>query len=162
MDVRVKDSAAARGVAQLAELLAMRAASGLPIEWSEALSVGVPTIDGQHRVLIAYINQLSNAIARKQSASVLGQVLGGLEGYTRVHFKFEERLFDRLHWREGDDHAHGHRLFEQQIAAFSARFAAGDKQLAPVVLDFMVRWLTEHILIDDMSYSEYFREHEVR
>ncbi len=162
MDVRqLSTSTTARGVAQLAEMLAQRAASGLPIEWSDALSVGVPTIDGQHRVLIAYINQLSSAIKRQQSATVMGLVLAGLEGYTRVHFKFEERIFDRLHWHDSEDHARGHRMFEQQIAGFRSRFAAGDTQLAVSVLEFMVRWLAEHILVDDMAYSEFFHEHHV-
>jgi hemerythrin len=161
MDARVETSSAVRGVAQVADLLASKATRGEPIEWSPALSVGVASIDGQHRVLVAYINQLSSAIARQQSTRVLGQVLVGLEGYARLHFHFEERLFDRLAWTEGHDHAQAHRLFENQLADFRARFAGGDTHLAGSVLAFMVRWLAEHILVDDMAYSGFLQAHHV-
>lgn len=80
-------------IAVLVDLLARQAASGQPIPWSPALSVGIASIDAQHRVLLAYVNQLSGALARGQSAEVLGDVLRGLEAYTRLHFRHEERLF---------------------------------------------------------------------
>jgi hemerythrin-like metal-binding protein len=150
-----------RNAMQIAEMLAERAEHGLPIEWSPALSVGIESIDAQHRVLIAYINQLSNAVAREQSASVLGQVLSGLEGYTKIHFRHEERLFAVYGWDEGPEHALAHRAFERQIADFQQRFASGDASLATAVLKFMIKWLAEHILLDDMAYSPFLREHRV-
>jgi hemerythrin-like metal-binding protein len=202
-----------RHAMQTARMLADRAERGLPIEWSPALSVGMKSIDAQHRVLIAqepliysevppamdgrpanqarkclirqssnrtcagrgvgwqvqdglvqtfpYANQLSNAISREQSASVLGQVLSGLEGYTKIHFRHEERLFKTHGWEEGLDHADTHRAFERQIADFQQRFASGDASLATAVMKFMMKWLAEHILLDDMAYSPFLREHGV-
>lgn len=147
-----------RTAIQTARMLADRAERGLPIEWSPSLSVGIESIDGQHRVLVAYINQLSDAIARGQSAGVLGQVLAGLDGYTRIHFRHEERLFAMYGWDEGPEHAEGHRAFERQLEEFRRRFAAGDAALAPEVLRFLIQWLTEHILLDDMAYGAFFRE----
>lgn len=151
-----------RNAMQTARMLADRAEEGLPIEWSPALSVGMDSIDGQHRVLVAYINQLSNAIARGQSASVLGQVLSGLEGYTKIHFRHEERLFKMHGWEEGPEHSETHRAFERQIADFQQRFASGDASLATAVMKFMIQWLAEHILLDDMAYGPFLREHGVR
>jgi hemerythrin-like metal-binding protein len=163
MDIRARSEAGAASDAhRLADLLAAQAARGEPIAWSPGLSVGVDSIDGQHRVLIAYINQLSGAISRAQSGALLGQVLAGLEGYTRLHFQFEERLFDRLGWQAGAEHAQGHRMFERQLADFRARFAAGDTEVAASVLSFLVHWLAGHILVDDLSYSDFMREHAVR
>lgn len=151
-----------RNAVQAARMLADRAERGLPIEWSPSLSVGMESIDGQHRVLIAYINQLSGAIARGQSASVLGQVLGGLEGYTKIHFRHEERLFEMHGWDEGIEHADAHRAFERQIQDFRQRFASGDASLATAVLKFMIEWLAEHILLDDMAYSPFLKARGVR
>lgn len=163
MDTPVRpDGPAEHSAAQVADMLAVQAGRGEPIAWSPTLSVGVDSIDGQHRVLIAYINQLSGAIARQQSGALLGQVLAGLEGYAKLHFHFEERLFARLGWPGGEDHSHAHRMFEHQVEDFRARFAGGDSGLAASVLSFMVRWLAEHILVDDLSYSAFLREHHVR
>jgi hemerythrin-like metal-binding protein len=151
-----------RNAMQAARMLADRAEQGLPIEWSPALSVGLESIDGQHRVLVAYINQLSSAILRGQPGSVLGQVLSGLDGYTRIHFRHEERLFKMHGWDEGTEHADTHRAFEQQLQDFQQRFAAGDTSLAMAVMKFMIQWLGEHILLDDMAYSPFLKEHGVR
>jgi hemerythrin-like metal-binding protein len=151
-----------RNAMQAARMLADRAEQGLPIEWSPALSVGLESIDGQHRVLVAYINQLSSAILRGQPGSVLGQVLSGLDGYTRIHFRHEERLFKMHGWDEGTEHADTHRAFERQLQDFQQRFAAGDTSLAMAVMKFMIQWLGEHILLDDMAYSPFLKEHGVR
>ena len=161
MDARIDPITSVADQLKLADTLAARAAEGLPLEWSDALSVGVGTIDGQHRVLIAYINQLSGAITRTQSSAQLGQVLVGLEGYTRLHFHYEERLFKRLGWPDAEEHALAHRMFERQLGDFRTRFAGGDMSVGPQVLNFMVRWLTGHILSEDMSYSEFLRAHHV-
>lgn len=151
-----------RNAMQAARMLADRAEAGMPIDWSPALSVGLESIDGQHRVLVAYINQLSSAIARNQSASVLGQVLSGLEGYTKIHFRHEERLFKMHGWEESAEHAETHRAFERQLQDFQQRFATGDTSLATAVMKFMIQWLGEHILLDDMAYSPFLKAHGVR
>jgi hemerythrin-like metal-binding protein len=150
-----------RAAAQTAELLAARAASGQPIVWSPALSIGIDSIDGQHRVLVAYINQLASAIARGQSSAILKMILAGLDGYTRIHFRHEERLFAMHGWDHDGDHAAGHKAFCGQLADFRRRFDAGDTALAPEVLRFMIQWLAEHILLDDAAYSDHLKAHGV-
>ena len=142
--------------------LAEMAAKGQPIPWSPLLSVGIDSIDAQHRVLLAYINQLSAMIARGQSASALADVIGGLESYTRLHFRHEERLFALHHWVEHEDHEHGHRHFEAQLRAFRERLDSGDGALARDVMRFLIAWLAEHILEDDVAYSAHLRAHGVR
>ena len=142
--------------------LAEMAAKGQPIPWSPLLSVGIDSIDAQHRVLLAYINQLSARIARGQSAAALAEVIAGLESYTRLHFRHEERLFALHHWVEHEDHEHGHRHFEAQLRAFRERLDSGDSALARDVMRFLIAWLAEHILEDDMAYSAHLRAHGVR
>ncbi len=143
-------------------LLAEQAGRGQSIEWSPMLSIGIASIDAQHRVLVAYINQLTHAVAHGQTARILQAVLAGLDGYTRIHFRHEERLFALHGWTEHVDHADGHRAFERQLAEFRRRFEDGDTSIGLEVLKFMIYWLAEHILSDDMAYSAFLREHGVR
>lgn len=142
--------------------LADMAAQGLPIPWSPLLSVGIESIDAQHRVLLAYINQISALIARGESATALADVIGGLESYTRLHFRHEERLFALHHWVAQEEHEHGHRHFEAQLRAFRERVDRGDSALASDVMRFLIAWLAEHILEEDMAYSAHLRAHGVR
>jgi hemerythrin-like metal-binding protein len=143
-------------------LLAEQAGRGQSIEWSPMLSIGIASIDAQHRVLVAYINQLTHAVANGQTARILPAVLAGLEGYTRIHFRHEERLFALHGWTEQTDHADGHRAFERQLAEFRRRFENGDTSMGLEVLKFMIHWLAGHILSDDMAYSAFLRDHGVR
>lgn len=113
-------------------------------------------------MLLAYVNQLSSALHRGQSAAVLGDVLSGLGPYTRLHFRNEERLFALHGWSEGLEHAGAHRAFEAQIQGFQARMAAGDASLAEDVLRFLVSWLAEHILVDDIAFGPFFKALGVR
>ena len=48
------------------------------MEWNEKLSVGVPSIDAQHKKLVAMLNELYDAMQAKHSQEALGKVLDGL------------------------------------------------------------------------------------
>ena len=69
---------------------------------------------------------------------------------------------DPVHWVEHEDHEHGHRHFEAQLRAFRERLDGGDSTLARDVMRFLIAWLAEHILEDDMAYSAHLRAHGVR
>lgn len=138
---------------RLAAELSMRVAAGRPIEWSPALSVGIDAIDRQHQMLIACINRLSDANACGRSSGVITALLGDLADYAHEHFRFEERLLEQHRWPKAPDHALAHRAFEGQVREFSRRLAGGERSLATPLLMFLVEWLTEHILVDDMAYA---------
>lgn len=140
------------------------------ISWVPALSVGVPSIDAQHRVLLAYINLLATNIALPKDNSALGktlkaalgQALKGMADYTKIHFAYEERLFKLHGYEHSDEHEHSHRNFEAQLKHFVKRFEAGDDRLAKEVLDFLVDWLKHHILVDDKAYTPFFTRKGVK
>lgn len=140
------------------------------ISWVPALSVGIASIDAQHRVLLAYINQLATNIALpkddsalgKMLKAALGQTLKGMADYTKIHFAYEERLFKLHGYDHTDEHEHSHRTFEMQLQHFVKRFEAGDDRLAKEVLDFLVDWLKHHILVDDKAYMPLFARKGVK
>ncbi|MCU0756681.1 MAG: bacteriohemerythrin [Xanthomonadales bacterium] len=140
------------------------------ISWVPALSVGIASIDAQHRVLLAYINLLATNVALPKDNSALGktikaalaQALKGMADYTKIHFAFEERLFKLHGYEHSEEHEHSHRSFETQLQHFVKRFEAGDDRLAKEVLDFLVDWLKHHILVDDKAYSAFFARKGVK
>ncbi len=62
------------------------------VEWSDTLSIGIPEIDDQHRVLIDLLNQLHAAIREQRGRAECGEILERLIEYTRVHFATEESV----------------------------------------------------------------------
>jgi len=62
------------------------------MEWNERLSVGVASIDAEHKRLVGMLNELYDAMQARHSQEALGKVLDGLINYTASHFKHEEPL----------------------------------------------------------------------
>lgn len=122
-------------------------------EWSAALSVGLETVDRQHKMLIGYINELDAAVASGKGHLVTRQIIANLRNYTRVHFAFEEGMFKVYRYEETADHTAGHHAFVDMIQRFEARSLAADAQVAADLLDYLKRWLTDHILVEDKAYS---------
>lgn len=128
-------------------------------EWTERLSVGIPSIDRQHKTLIGYINTLAEAVHNGNSPNtILGMVLDNLVTYTRMHFIYEEMLFDRYAYQEAEDHKQHHKKLVLQVAEYSTRFKQGENNLGVELLEFLMWWLNHHILIDDVAYSAFLSQ----
>jgi hemerythrin-like metal-binding protein len=140
---------------RLAVELSTAIAHGRRIEWTPLLSVGIDAIDRQHRQLLECINRLADANTHGRSSTVIAALLVDLGDYAHEHFRYEERLLEQHHWPKTPDHALSHRAFEGQIREFARRLAAGERSLATPLLIFLVEWLTEHILVDDIAYSRF-------
>ncbi|MEZ5589239.1 MAG: bacteriohemerythrin [Gammaproteobacteria bacterium] len=128
------------------------------MEWTEELSVKIPSIDRQHRTLIGYINKLDDALGRGHAEQLIEMILNGLVRYTTAHFMYEEMLFSLHHYPETDGHKIAHGKLYKKVDEFKQRFAQGDPTVGPELLDFLKSWLQKHILKEDMAYSGFFQE----
>ncbi|MCU0754289.1 MAG: bacteriohemerythrin [Xanthomonadales bacterium] len=123
-------------------------------EWTPALSVGLETVDRQHRMLIGYINELDDAVQQHRAPDALRRIMAGLRNYTRVHFTFEEGLFKVYGYEAAHDHAAGHAAFVRMLEQFESRQTGGDAAVARELLDFLKHWLSDHILVEDVAYAK--------
>jgi hemerythrin len=128
------------------------------LEWSEKYSVGIPQIDRHHRMLIAFINGLGETRQAGGDVEKLGRILDELVAYTRMHFSYEETLFDQYGYPEQDGHREDHRRLVARVQEFVERYKSGKGDLGNELLDFLQHWLDHHILEDDMAYSAFLRE----
>jgi hemerythrin-like metal-binding protein len=127
-------------------------------EWSDRLSVKVPSIDRQHKTLIGYINKLAEALEQGNTQSMLGTLVGNLSTYTQAHFAYEELLFDRYEYPQSDAHKRHHVKLIERVQEYSRKFEAGGREFGPELLGFLKEWLNHHILQDDMAYSGHMTE----
>jgi hemerythrin-like metal-binding protein len=131
------------------------------ITWSKRLSIGLETIDEQHRTLIGHINKLHRAMAERQGKAATEAVLSGLIDYTSGHFKFEEELFAKHGYPEAASHGEKHAKLVGEVLEYARRFDAGEVSVNVEILTFLKNWLTEHILGTDKRYAPFLREHGV-
>ncbi len=132
--------------------------------WDDDLSVGIPQIDEQHKVLIAIINRLNAAMKKKMSTSIKGKVLEELLDYTKTHFGIEEELFRRHRYQEPEcsEHLRAHAAFIKTIDDISKQSLAGKDAVSIKALNFLRRWLIEHIKGTDRKYVPFLLQKGVR
>lgn len=127
--------------------------------WNEGYSVGNPMLDADHRILVDLVNQLHDATETGQSRVVVGSVVNVLVEYTEHHFRREEAMLLAAAYPDFESHRTAHIALEQRLAALRDRWASGEHQvLDQEVLDFMKKWLTDHIMGADKSYGPWIEK----
>lgn len=128
------------------------------INWNNKLSLGISSVDLEHKRLINLANQLAVAIIDGEGKEHLKMVLDKLLDYTATHFKNEEALFNKFKYPESDVHIEEHRKLTHQVMdlhkEISLRFAGN-------IVEFLESWLVDHILKYDIKYAEYLKDRGV-
>lgn len=128
------------------------------IEWSDALVLGIRTIDEQHQELVAIINRLNEAMLARQSREVLGSVFDRLLQYVQFHFEEEELLFKKLGYSDGPGHVAHHEELRARVIDLHRDFRAGNDAISMELMGFLRDWLRNHILVIDKKYVPFLQE----
>ncbi len=127
-----------------------------PIEWTSELEIGIDVIDGQHRRIVDYINELQ-PLTEDADNAVTARVINDLIDYTYSHFAFEEALMEEAGYDSLPIHRKTHEAFCARIEDFKQRAAAGEAVAAPLG-DLLRTWLLGHIMSDDTSYADLVKQ----
>ena len=128
------------------------------IVWGHVLSVGVDEIDEDHRKLVGIFNILNHALADGESQDYLAAVLEELVNCTIWHFSHEERLMLKYGYEGAEEHKALHRELIKSARALQQKILQGGKSIADEDIEFLERWLTEHILTEDMRLGSYLSQ----
>ncbi|MCW9013900.1 MAG: bacteriohemerythrin [Gammaproteobacteria bacterium] len=120
------------------------------IEWTDEFATGINVIDCQHKRIIHYINQLTDA-QNLNSPEIIGDVLIHLIDYTLSHFAFEESLMDEAGYSAASIHKQTHEAFREKINSYHERYRAGEN-ITDDLFQLLNIWLMDHIAEDDSSY----------
>jgi hemerythrin len=130
-------------------------------EWENSFSVGVNSIDAEHKKIIEFINNLHDAANTGKSIAVMSGILGGLVEYTMTHFANEEALMKKHGYPNLEKHRELHDDLFVKVNEYRARLKTERDGFADELMAFLKEWLIQHILKTDMAYKEFFRSHGV-
>jgi len=123
------------------------------LEWTKKMSVGNETIDTEHKLILALVNEVDSAIRTKDDA-LIGQALNVLEEATRSHFDNEERIAMAINF-PFDEHNLEHRYILDELQAIKEKIddnqGGWSESVAEYYFMFLSAWATEHIMEDDMK-----------
>lgn len=152
---RIRKVAIRRMINQAREVLPL-------IDWTDALSVGIASIDDQHKKLVELLNALHDSSVTGKGNEQIKGILQELVGYTVNHFAYEEKLFAEHGYPETDSHKEAHVALTSQVGKFNEEFQAGNAKLSGDLFKFLRTWLNGHIRGTDKLYGPYLAERGVK
>ncbi|HMV37207.1 MAG TPA: bacteriohemerythrin [Turneriella sp.] len=123
----------------------------IPLEWTVEYSTGIPKIDSQHAYLFELANRLTRAVAGGRSQEVLSEIIRELNDYVASHFSYEESVMEQAHYEGLAVHRQMHEKMREELTRYATELAAGTLNAA-TLSKFLERWLTGHIMHEDMAY----------
>jgi hemerythrin-like metal-binding protein len=123
--------------------------------WNSSYSVKVKRFDDDHQQLFNIINELHEGMKSGRGKEVLHDVLTKLLRYTERHFTAEEAVMKELGYPGLSAQIDQHRKFTNKIKEVADQFKAGTIGLSVEVLDFLTKWLAQHIVGVDKQYSDF-------
>ncbi len=130
------------------------------IEWDESLSVGVKSIDEQHKVWIEKLNTLSAAIASCQKTRHISRTLDFLMDYVEFHFAAEESLMTAKNYPAFAQHKSEHHQFRMTLMDLFVLEVEEDDavgKIADSINNFQISWLRNHIQQTDRRFANFLR-----
>jgi hemerythrin-like metal-binding protein len=130
-------------------------------EWNDKLQTGIEIIDNQHRRLIDLVNELNEAMRNKKGKEALGHVLSELKDYTNYHFKYEEKEFEKFGYPQSEVHKKEHDDLIRQVEELIGQFQKDRLGISIDVLDFLTKWVKNHIMKEDMMYVPFLKDKDL-
>lgn len=132
------------------------------MDWQDSLSVGVPTIDAEHKKLVSLLNDLHTAMREGKSKQAMGEVLNGLITYTATHFGTEEKFMTKHAYPEYAEHKKQHDDLVKQALDVKASFEAGKVGVNMELMTFLKDWVQTHIIGTDKKLGAYLSSKGVK
>ncbi|WP_018879226.1 EAL domain-containing protein [Thioalkalivibrio sp. ALE9] len=122
--------------------------------WNHEFLTHIPKVDHQHRHLVDLINRLARTVLEGTDETTADEIVAELRDYARYHFETEEGIWEQA-FRDDEwfnDHCRAHAGFVEELNRIAALQGPEEYRLQPL-LEFLVRWLTLHILRSDKQMA---------
>lgn len=128
-------------------------------EWKDTYSIGIETIDDQHKGLLEIGNRLEDmniSDLKEDNYIEILVILNELLIYSRDHFQAEEAYMASINYPHLDQHCIRHNKFIDYVASIDIQDESINQEL--IIKDlfvFIEKWIINHILKDDLMISQY-------
>ncbi|MDR1957024.1 MAG: bacteriohemerythrin [Treponema sp.] len=129
------------------------------VVWEDRYSVGMPSLDDQHKELFALTNKLYEACrgGEEVAREHFKEVIRGTVEYVQFHFTSEERLMERINFPGLAEHKQEHLAFVKQVLEEVKNFESGKSFVPNTFVRFLRDWVLTHIAMTDIKYADYIK-----
>ena len=128
----------------------------MALQWSSALSIGVPNLDAQHRELFERLDKLLDSMLHHDHGEA-SSLADFLRHHVVLHFAAEEQLMHDLDFPNAERHIEEHRAFAASMLELDSAFR-GDGTSHELVLRLereVVAWVRDHIYVADVALGHF-------
>ncbi|PCJ21328.1 MAG: hypothetical protein COB02_01715 [Candidatus Cloacimonadota bacterium] len=132
------------------------------MDFNSRLRIGINSIDFQHSILVGIINDIYVHLRTGSDTSqqTLINLVEKLAKNTVNHFAFEEEWFKKCLYDEGDGHKKIHDNLLAKVIDFKTQLETNYSYMVSLdLIEFLVDWLTSHILGVDRRYIDHLQAH---
>jgi len=125
------------------------------IDWHEEYSVGIASVDHEHREMINLINTVYDNLSSNASKDQIEDFLG--EIYTKIsaHFALEEKIMKTQRYDEYQDHKEDHEKLLDEIRDIMDFYETDDYFSDKDLADQLERWFSEHFRTRDARFLKH-------
>jgi hemerythrin len=123
-------------------------------------AVFIPEIDAEHKNIFRLADELREAVAIGAPADQSQPILRELIARAEDHFAHEERLMRATNYPAAVWHKGQHDTVRKRVKEFAPRIEAGERQAAPLLLEFLSDWLRNHTRLADCMMAAHVRNYE--
>lgn len=127
-------------------------------QWKPEYSVGVNSMDNDHKKLFAIIDKLHDAAKAGSGEEAIAKIVNELIDYTRYHFNAEEDILRRINYPGLASQEQAHRAFVAKLEEYKAEVDKGQGIFVITKVSNTARdWLAQHIIDIDKQYEGHMK-----
>ncbi len=132
-------------------------------EWDNDYTVGIKTMDNQHKNLIDIINKLHSSMSSDFDNEVLQSAMSELEYYAAYHFTVEEGIMRHNDFPELSSHIEEHKKYIQALQNIRLQIVERKSESMIIIKleDFLRKWWVNHIINLDKKYGSYITSKDI-
>ena len=128
------------------------------IQWNDSYKVGHKIVDFDHMTLVNITNELFMRVDRGFSDEEIAQTISLLIDYVERHFEREEDLFKNSEYPDVDKHLAMHHDIKKTVKDIATIYKTKPDAInINEVLEFLKKWLLNHIMKADVGYIQYLK-----
>lgn len=139
-----------------------------PFAFTDKYKTGITLVDDEHRRLFEIIKETNDLIHEEllhDKYDEIVRLINELRAYTEFHFFDEEALMERIQYPGLAAQKRAHSAFIERLVEIDLNdLDEMDDHQQEYLLDliqFLLDWLTNHILACDCKIGEYMRKHHI-
>jgi len=127
------------------------------VVWDDKYSIGVQTVDEQHKGLFNLTNDLYDACQGNDvdAKEHFKEVLQNAVSYVAHHFSTEEQIMKQTADPNYASHQQEHDAFVNKVMEDAASLEDGDDDAPEVFMNFLRDWISKHVTGTDIKIGQH-------